>query len=112
MIMSDVETIEISMEQAKAKIKRLETLERLHANPDFKELFLEGYMKDFAAEMVARKASLGAQEEKNQKFIDNQITAIGHVGLYMNLLAQEGRVARETLAADEQELGRALEEEA
>jgi hypothetical protein len=110
--MSDVETIEISMEQAKAKIRRLDALERLHANPDFKDLFLEGYLKEFAAEMVSRKASLGAQEEKNQKFIDNQITAIGHVGLYMNLLAQEGRVAKETLASDEQELDRALREEA
>ena len=109
--MTDTETIEISMEQAKQKIKRAEALNRLYENPEFKELFVEGYMKEFAAEMVSRKASMNAQEEKNQKFIDNQITAIGHMQLYMSLLAQEGRVAKETLEADEQEIERILAEE-
>jgi hypothetical protein len=110
--MSDAETLEISMEQAKAKIARAERLARLQQNPDFKALITEGYMRDFAAEMVSRKASPNGQDERNQKFIDNQITAIGRLNLYLNLLAQEGRVAEDALRADQQEYERVLAEEA
>lgn len=109
--MSDAETIEISMEQAREKIQRGDALERLYNNTDFKNIFLDGYLTEFAAEVVARKASMGGQDEKNQKFIDNQITAIGSVQVYMQMLAQEARVAKDSLESDEQELERILAKE-
>jgi hypothetical protein len=108
--MSDVETIELSIEQAKAKIKKSEALDKLSRNPDFKELFIEGYMKDYAVRLVHLKASMGCQDEKNQEYIVNQLNAIGQLNLYMQLIHREAEEARNTLEADRQELERVLEE--
>ena len=110
--MSDVETIEISMEQAKAQIEKRRALGRLQTNPDFKQLILDGYMKDHAIHLVLLKASMGAQGPKDQAYIENQINAIGHLDQYLSYVDQTGRVAAETLEADEKERARILEEEA
>ena len=106
-----IETLELSIDQAKAKIAKAEALDRLHENEDFKNIFLDGYLTSFAAEMVARKASPAGQAERNQKFIDGQICAIGNMQVYMQLIFQEGNVAADSLEADREELQRAHSEE-
>lgn len=110
--MSDMETIELSIQQAKKTIAKAETLERLCLNPDFKAFFLEGFLKDHAVRLVHLKASMGCQDENNQRYIKSQLDAVGQLNLYMQLVRQEAEVARNGLDADREERERILEEEA
>jgi len=109
---NEIEQIEISMEQAKKKIADCHALERLESNADFKALFSEGYLKDYAVRLVGLKASMHMQDPKQQHLIEGQLNAIGHLSQYMLFIKQEGRVAEESLEADSAEREALLKEEA
>lgn len=108
---TEVEQIELAIEDAQKKVEIMNKMEKLKKNRLFKELFLEGYCKDYCHRMVANKVSLGMQEEKMQKYIDGQLLSIGHLQLYMGFIIQEGRVAEKALADHEEEVELAREEE-
>lgn len=109
--MNEVEQIELSIEQAKDKVEKAEMLEILFKNPQFKKLMVDGYMKDYAVKMVNAKAGLAYQDATQQKYIDGQIAAIGGLNQYLQLLLQEGRVAKESIIADSEERDRILKGE-
>ena len=109
--MSDVEKIEMSIEAAKEKIEKANSLLRLENNADFKEIFSEGYLEKYAVSLVHRKTMIGLQDEMNQKYLDSQIIGISAVKQYMNFILTEAALAEETLADDEEERARILEEE-
>ena len=109
--MNELEQIELSMEQAQKKISDYEALERLENNADFKSLFSEGYLRDYAIRLVGLKASVRMQDDKNQKFMDGQLGAIGHLGQYMLFVKQEGRVAKESMEIDSEEREALLKEQ-
>jgi len=109
--MSDIETIEISIEQAKAVIETANALDRLHENKDFQAIFLEGYMKSHVLRNVGLKASFGAQDEKTQKYIDAQIMGVGSLQQYIAGVYQKANAAVTSIVADEEEMETLLEEE-
>ena len=108
----ELKQVEISIELAKKKVALGECLERLLKNPDFKKLFMEEYLKDYAVHLVKNKASMGMQDDANQKFIDAQINAIGNVDQFLRFTSMEAYQAKMSLTADEQTMEEILEEEA
>jgi len=100
----EMQQIEISIQQAKAHIEMGERLERLCINPDFKVIFLEGYLKDYAVRLVGLKASMPMQGDKDQNFITSQLNATGFMSQYMHYIRQEAYNAKVALEADQQEI--------
>ena len=109
--MSDVvKEIEMSMEITKKKIDIQDCLNRLSKNTDFKKFILEGFCKDHALGLIAKKVSPNFQDDMNKSYIEGQLSAVGHLQLYMRFVQQEGEMAKESLKAAEEEKSRALEE--
>lgn len=110
--MSDAQKIELSMKALKTKIRRGDLLERLIANPDFKEFILDGFMgKERLQDLVAKTVSHNFQDPANKLYVDSQLTAIGALRVFLLLTEQEASIAKEALASAEEEKLRALEEE-
>jgi len=107
----ELETIEISMTQAKEKIMLADALKQLHKNSNFKKLILNKFINEQSIRLVKVKASIGMQDERNQKYIDQQINAIGQFNQFLLHVEQEGRMAESSLMADEQERELMLGEE-
>lgn len=96
-----LESIEISIEQARKSIKRMQQLEKLEKNSAFKELILEGFLEKHAVRQVQLRAHPSLQDEKTQKLLNDQITAIGHFKQFLINVYAEGKNAEQALAADE-----------
>ena len=109
--MSELDAINESIEHSKKAIKTAEAVNRLRSNPDFKAVIVEGYMRDYASELVMSKAEVHTQNDEAQKYIDRQIIAIGAFPVYMNLLLTMGVTAQAALEAQEEELTMMISEE-
>lgn len=96
-----IELVEISIEQAKEKIKAGKDLEKLTKNREFTKLVLEGFFKEEASRIVLLKADPAMQEPEMQDMMDKQIIAIGYLRQYFARIMQEAQVAERTLLADE-----------
>ena len=99
---ADLESIEISIAQAKVSIARKEQLDRLSKNQDFIELIEKGFMEKHAIRQVMLKAHPSLQNEAQQKILDQQIAAIGGFKQFLIGVYTEGMNAQAALTADEE----------
>ena len=99
---ADLESIEISIAQAKVSIARKEQLDRLSKNLDFQELIEKGFMEKHAIRQVMLKAHPSLQNEAQQKILDQQIAAIGGFKQFLIGVYTEGMNAQAALTADEE----------
>lgn len=97
----DLEAIDISIDEAKAKIQRKEALERLQQNPDFKTIIDDGFLNSHAIRQVMLKAHPQMQEEKAQNMLNRQITAIGELKQFFIAIYSEGMNAANAISQDE-----------
>lgn len=97
----DLQALEITIEEAKAKIARKDCLARLQANPDFRELIEKGFLEKHAIRQVMLKAHPGRQSEKDQAEHDRQIIAIGEFQQYLIAIYTHGIMAMNELADHE-----------
>lgn len=97
----DLDSIEISIEQAKKAIARKDCLARLQMNPDYKEIIEKGFLEAHAIRQVMLKAHPGLQSEANQKILDQQIAAIGGFQQFLIGVYSEGMNAMQALGEDE-----------
>lgn len=86
----DLETIEVSMDHAKAAVALKKNLERLTKNRDFKAVVLHGYFEEEAQRLVHLKAVPAMQTPEHQADIIKQIDAIGAVRNYFNTVMHFG----------------------
>lgn len=107
----ELHAIELSIEQAQEFVKKMEAIERLKQNPDFKEIFLDGYLKEYAVSLVHRKTLIGMQDDKQQTYLNNQMLGISAMVQFMNYTVREGRSAAQALEAHQAERDRLLEEQ-
>jgi len=100
--MSDQIEIERTVEGLKHEIELKEKLHRLLQNPDFKDLILEGYIKD---EAVRSTKLLGDPAMRaNQRAFDSTIDELKAIGLFdshLRTVEQKGMYAEEQLQAYE-----------
>lgn len=99
--LQDLQELEISIEEAKAKIERKQALTRLQDNKDFDLLIQKGFLEQHAIRQVMLKSHPGMQGEELQRTLDNQIVAIGGFKQYLISIWSEGTSAAEALEADE-----------
>tara|TARA_B100000929_G_scaffold108179_1_gene85721 strand:+ start:28884 stop:29228 length:345 start_codon:yes stop_codon:yes gene_type:complete len=104
--------IQLSMQQAKDMLGKRDALRKLLENKEFDALINKGYFDGEAARLVALKADPEMQNERSQKAIDDQITAVGQFRLYLRTIFQQGQMAEKALADAEAEQAAILEQEA
>jgi len=93
--------IEISIEAAKGAVERKNKLERLLKDPDFKEVFEEGYFKNEAARLVSLLCDGDWRtEEKRAEIIDDML-GISSVRQYIMGVRQMGRHLERQIAESE-----------
>ena len=78
-----------------------EAVNRLHDNPDFQKVFLEGYFQDEAARLVSIMA-LPGQEPHRAKIIGDAM-AISGVQVYLHTIMQLHKSAVDPVMSDEEE---------
>lgn len=103
---------QMTMDQAQAVVDKRDRLTDLINTDAFKEFFLEGYFRDEAARLAQAITNPGMQEDIDQREIDGQFRAIGHIQNYILTIKQQGD-AKETAIKEhlEEELERQIQEE-
>lgn len=96
-----IETLEISIEQAKEAIKEMQAVYRLTKNPDFKAIVEKGYFENNASRLVLLRADPSMQNDTDQKQILKDIDGIGSFRQYLSTIIHFGRIAEESVKADE-----------
>jgi len=109
--MSDLEQIEISIDEAKAKIAKAEALDRLTKSQDWKDVIEDGYFLREASNIVLLKAAPGFAEDDKQKQLDSQITGIGFFRQYLSSIFQISNMAQKSIVEFEEMKTEVLEEE-
>lgn len=99
-----IQNLEITIEEANAKIKTAEAVGRLMKNADFVSLVTEGYFITEASALVLCKAIPQNGDEVSQKNINKAIDAIGGFRFYLNNLVQEGNEAVQAKLDTEREI--------
>ena len=109
---AELNQVELSIEQAKANIKRMEAVDRLKENKDFEEIILKGYFEQEASRLVLLKADHNVQGDTEQKQIEKMIDAIGYLRQYFNTIYQFGMMAQNAIEQHEQAREEILQEDA
>lgn len=93
----NVYEIELDIERAEKMIAKNDKLNRLRANPDFKEIFIDGYLREEAARLVGLRADSEMQSEEQQKFVNDAITGIGVFNQYLLNIHRFAQMAENSL---------------
>lgn len=100
--MSEIEEINISINEAKNRVAIKNSLDRLTRDPNFERVILTGYFMEEASRLVLLKADPAMQSTESQLAITKCIDAIGHFRQYLRTTIQLGIMAEKSLAEDEQ----------
>lgn len=98
---SEIEKIEISIEEAKRHIQLRDDALRLADNKDFRNIVLEGYFKNEAARLTGL---IGDPEFKEQEAILADLGAIASFQRYMRRLVRTGEMMEKEVFDHEQAL--------
>jgi len=101
---TELEKVELSMKQAKAKIQMRDALNRLTKNTDFTEVIVEGYFKTYASNLVLMKAEPSQEDPADQRRLDNAIIAVGELQQFFRSVLVQGDMADKALVDNEEAL--------
>lgn len=85
-------------------IKKLDALNRLAKNKDFKLIIDDGYFKDEAVRAVMLKADPTQESPECQEHLDKLITSIGYLRQYFRTITAQGVAALNRIEEAEQAL--------
>lgn len=108
--MSQIQEVELSIEQAKKVIAAGDKALKLADNKLFKELVLDGYFVDEAARLAHLSADLSLTVEQRADVFD-MIKAIGFTKAYLSMLVRRGEMAKRDLAEHQETLAELHQEE-
>jgi len=97
-----IHQVEITIEEAKKHINKMNALIRLSRNKDYKEIFLDGFFGQHAVQQVLLKADPGQQSAELQANIIREIDAIGTLRMHLRSIVTLGRQHEDALAEHEQ----------
>ena len=97
MSQSDIEKIEIGIEEARKIIERGELAEKLSKNREFKKLILEGYFVEEASRLTHLLSDPSIIRDGNQKFVENDLMGIGGLKRYLSTIVRLGHNMQDEL---------------
>ena len=108
---SDINKVEISIEEAQSHIDLSKALERLHDNADFQKVILNNYFMYEASRAVLLKADPEMFRPGKQDEVDRVIAGIGQLRQYFLKIFNLGDMAERSIEADKQTQEELLKEE-
>lgn len=102
--MTPTEELNNVIKYSQANLKRLEALNRLRNNKDFKDIVMEGYFKEEAIRLVHLKSDPASQTNDKQTAILRDIDAIGTLASYFNTIVIIGDRAQKSIEESNQTL--------
>lgn len=96
--MSQIQEVELSIEQAKGLIARKDQALKLTDNKDFKALVLQGYFVDEAARLALLSSDPMLDAEARADVMQG-VLALGYFKRYITGIIHFGRMAEKDLAA-------------
>lgn len=112
MSQTELQQIELNIEQAKQIRDLGKALERLQGNRDFKDVIVSGYLSKEAVRLVHLKADPSQQSYEAQQAILKQIDGIGSLESFFRVVEFKARQAEKAIEADELTREEMLAEEA
>ena len=106
-----LQELEITLEDAQNRLSMAEALQRLHNNPDFMKVILDGYFAKEAQRVVMARADVNFHSEENLKQNMDVITGIGQLGAFFHKTFVFGESAARAIEADKQTKEEILAEE-
>lgn len=97
----DIETIELSIEEAKKVVRQGEMLDKLMGNREFKKIVLEGYFQDEAVRCVQAYGDPNLGEYREEILKD--ISGIGSFQQYLHKVRMTAQMMRQQLSDLEEE---------
>ena len=91
----DIETIELSIEEAKKLVQAADSLDKLMSNREFKKIILEGYFKDGAVRCVQAYGDPNLSEYREE--IMKDISGIGSLQQYLHKIRMTGNMMRQQI---------------
>jgi len=107
-----IEQVELTIEDAKKHIHKMEALIRLSHNKDYEEIFLNGFFKDYAIQQVMLKGEPSQQGPDDQAAIIRNIDSIAAVRVHLHAIMAQGRQMEDALTDHEQTRDELHEEDA
>jgi hypothetical protein len=93
--MSDIEQIELSLNDAKELVARRDSILKLRTNRDFRKIILDGYFKDEAVRLTSLTAAPGFEKHRDDVFLS--IQAISLLQQYLQTVLQLGDTAAKNI---------------
>lgn len=109
--MNELDAINKAIKETEKVIEAANAVKRLMKNKDFTSVVTDGYFKEYAADLVKNRMTLGLIDDSQLKFIEAQMTAVGGFSHYLELLLTSGVTAEAALASHEAERSMLLNEE-
>ena len=105
-----IQAIEENIKEARKIVEFGAALERLQNNRDFKQVIKDGYLKEEAIRLVHAKSNPNMQSADSQRFIIQQMDAIGSLTQYFDMVYHKASLAEKAITADEAERDEILAE--
>lgn len=90
--MSDIQSLEAQLKQAKESVAQRDKIDKLMANREFKELILDGFIRDESARL-AHVSGDPVLSEKDQRDCVGMAQAGGHLKRFLNVLVSQANTA-------------------
>lgn len=104
---SEVEEIQITIESARETVAKRDNLLKLAKNRQFKEMIMEGYLKEEAIRLTQISARIEHKEYRDE--IADAIKAISHFQQWMDRILTMGDMAETSILEHEKALQDAFE---
>lgn len=108
---SEVEQLEVEIDQARHVISLNDDLTKLFKYKPFKTVFIDQYFREEAIRLVALKSDPEFQTPERQASIDRQMIGIGSLNAYFNRISGAAQLAADGIAAMQEAQSEALNEE-
>lgn len=110
--MNELQQVEREIEQYKADMAIAEKLEKLHSNREFKEIILNGFLRENVIRLVGLKGHPDMQTAEKQASVLKQIDAVSVLTDYFRQIFNKGEIADRNIADHERLHSELLKEEA
>lgn len=108
-LQTEIEEIEISMEEARVKVKEMDDLLSLTDNPIFSKLIIKNYFEDYALNCLRMSTSI-AVDERTRKQVEIDMHGPSSLRRYLDGIIQQGVAAKNAISVGEDHIQQLQEE--
>lgn len=108
-LQTEIEEIEISMEEARVKVKEMDDLLSLTDHPIFQRLIIKGYFDDYALNCL-RMATSVAVDDRTRKQVEIDMHGPSALRRYLDGIIQQGVAAKNAISVGENHIQQLQEE--